>query len=858
MDQKPQADFLLMDGNSIVNRAYYGMGQNRLTAPDGTPTGATYVFFNMLFSYLKKLDVKRTLVCFDRPGKTFRHELFEEYKAGRKAMDEDLAIQFPLIKEGLRLLGIRCLEKNGFEADDLVASLATRAAAEDKQVFVLSGDRDLWQLISDRITLIYPYNRKGERGRDLMTPQVFYDLYGFQPEQLLDYKALKGDSSDNIPGVPGVGQKTATALLQEYGSLENIYQHLNEVKPAWRKKLEAGEEQANLSYTLAKLKKDVPLTEAEIQDIADMDRPGLAAFFNKLNIQAFHDLLDLDTGQAKFTSDAVNRFHLIQDPALLLTDKTAMYAWDAGAKLALADTSGQLYLAAGPALQKLWSDLLSQERELVLWQGKHLLRKYDLEIPAYDYFDEEIAAYLLNLLPVKQNMLDQVSEVYFALTTRKPDREPATEETVAFALQAMKPLLEDRLEAENMTALAADVEFPLARILAAMERRGIKVDPDHVEQLSTDMAQQLATVEKQIFELLGEEININSSKQLGEKLFADLKLPGAKKTKSGAYSTAADVLEPLALVHPVIPLILDFREMSKLKSTFVDGLGKEIAADGRIHTHFNQTLTSTGRLSSNAPNLQNIPVKSEQASAIRNLFVADPGYCFVDADYSQIELRLLAVLSGDENLLAAFESGEDVHTATAARFFAKPVEAVTPLERRAAKTVNYSIIYGISEFGLARNLQIDRQEAKQLIDAYDQHYPKVRSWMREQVDFAYREGYVKTLLGRRRYIPELKSKNFHTRSFGERAAMNAPVQGSAADLIKLAMLKVTNMLAAAGLKSRLLLQVHDELFLECPVAEADRAVRILREAMEEAMDMPLPLSVEVSVGERWGDMTVLS
>lgn len=861
-----QADLLLVDGNSILNRAYYGIGRNqRLSAPDGTPTGAIFTFFNMLFSYLDLLQPERTCVCFDRPEPTFRHQLYEGYKAGRKPMEEDLAIQFPLVKEGLRYMGLHQVEEPGCEADDLIASLARQGTLAGDQVYVLSGDRDLWQLISDQVTLIYPYKNKGGSGKDFMTPEEFKLIYGFGPESFLDFKALMGDPSDNIPGVKGVGEKTAMVLIQDYGSLDQVYAHLAEIKGAKGRNLAEGREDAYLSYKLAKLNFEAPVEACPAN--LPVDTESLDQYLQRLNIKSLRERFDLEMPEVLSAQQMEKKWTQVdtwQDLTLSPENKIALLALPTGHWSLLTDQDQLLSLSL-TELNFVWPQILAVSPHLSFWAGKEALREANLSIPAYPYYDGEIAAYLLNAGDLSKAYPDSFLSAWQAVGGENIDFQdlsqlsgPALEQEVYFRLAALLKFcdLADLALADlGLSKLATDLEFPLARVLAEMERVGIGIDRESLDRLSHKMAEELTELEKRIFAYFPREINLNSSKQLGEVLFEDLGLKGGKKNKNGSYSTAADVLDKLYYDHPAIPLILEYRELSKLRSTFVQGLSKEISGDGRIHTHFKQTLTSTGRLSSAEPNLQNIPVKSDRADAIRKLFVPKPGWTFVDADYSQIELRLLAHMSQDPGLQEAFQTNADIHLATASRIFNKLPEEISSKERRNAKTINFSIIYGISDFSLSQDLGLSVAEARAYIDAYYSHYPRVKPWMEAQVDQAKKQGYVETILGRRRYIPELKSRNFHQRKFGERAAMNAPVQGSAADLIKIAMVEVEKELRAAGLKAKLILQVHDELLLEVPDEEVPEAAAILRQVMESALSLSVPLKVDLDIGKSWGEMS---
>lgn len=868
MNEFGKADLLLVDGNSIMNRAYYGLaGRQNLSAPDGTPTGAVFAFFNMLFSYADKLHPSAVKVCFDRPEKNFRHELFKDYKAGRSAMPDDLRVQMPLVKEGIRLMGGSALEKPGHEADDLIAALTKKSEKEGKRVYILSGDRDLWQLISDQTTVIFPFTGKSGSSKEWMTIEAFREKYGFDPPFLRDLKSIMGDSSDAIPGVPGIGEKGALELIRSYGSLDGVYAHLAEIKGAKQKRLHEGEESARLSYTLVGLNTELPFSEAELAS-ENLDTDGLDKFLTRLGIQSLRKRFGLSEEGGRPADEWELHWKTVKSPEELQPCAAPGETWILAELdevwLAVYDHTEKLFVCRTEEIGFLWTRLLACKPNFILWAGKDFLRKYDLEVPVDFFYDCEIAAYLLNHLNQSKNpetdMLRAIQAacgkaVIFTasaeLTGDSLEREAVLR---CRSLRAMAEGQKKMLRELGMEDLAYELEFPLAMILTKMEAAGIRVDLNRLKELSAEMGDEILSLENKIFDLIGEPINLNSSKQLSEVLFERLGLKGGKKKKDGTYSTAADELERLWDDHPVIPLIVEHREVSKLRSTFVEGLVKEVAEDGRIHTTFKQTLTTTGRLSSAAPNLQNIPTKSDRAGAIRRIFIAKDGCRFIDADYSQIELRLLAAMSGDEALQSAFRDHIDIHKATAMRLFGKPAEAVTANERRAAKTVNFSIVYGISDFGLARDLGVPVYEAKKYIEAYDEHYPKVRPWMMEQVKQAKEKGYVSTMMGRRRYIDELKSANFHLRKFGERAAMNAPVQGSAADLIKLAMVKVDRELQAAGMKTRLILQVHDELLLESPEDEVEKASEILRRCMEKAMTLSVPLEVELGVGTSWDEV----
>lgn len=914
--------YLLVDGNSIMNRAYFGLaGRGHLSAPDGTPTAAIFACLNMLFSYVDQLEPDLMICCFDAPAKNFRHALFPTYKSGRKPMPEDLAKQFPLVKEGLKLMGYTVLEKAGYEADDLLAGITSEAEKAASQVYILSGDRDLWQLISEQCTLIFPYSNRSGSQTDFITPQAFRERYGFEAPLMRDLKALMGDSSDAIPGVPGIGEKSALELLHQYGSLTGVYAHLDEIKGARQKRLLEGKELADLSYELVGLQKDLPFDFSEISP-SEAQLPELDHYLTRLGLKRFRQRFGLEEDGGRTAADFALNYRLsskietlfspgkalallelpdgyfafysessepVKAKNELQNEKTELISAE-GRQLSLTDLLGktdgissqqeeavthketedkgqsgeaELFLFKREDWAQLWPAYLKSGVAAVLWGGKALLRQEQLEIPSEPFFDVEIAAYLLNSLDHAQSPEEGFVRVVQAATGKAlvlnghPEDEKARADEAALIGRALLACQRSQLQSlkdEGMLTLCQEVEFPLSLLLTAMERRGVYVAPERLDKLSREMSDEIADLEQQIYQLAGRSFNLNSSKQLSEVLFDELGLKGGKKKKDGSYSTAADELERLTLDHPIVPLIMEHREISKLKSTFVDGLSREIAADGRIHTTFQQTLTSTGRLSSQAPNLQNIPTKSARAAAIRRAFCAEPGCKLLDADYSQIELRVLAALSGDKNLKKAFDEGVDVHRDTASRLFSKERDEISPEERRAAKTVNFSIVYGVSDFGLATRLGVPLAEARRFIQAYDQHYSSVRSWLKAQAEKARDLGYVTTILGRRRYIPELKSARYQLRQFGERAAMNAPVQGSAADIIKVAMIKTDRALKEAGLKTEIVLQVHDELLLEGPAEEAERAAACLKTAMEAAVNLGVALEVELGVGQSWDEI----
>ncbi len=847
---------MILDGNSIVNRAYYGV--RPLNAPDGTPTNAIYGFVAILQRLLEEQQPQAVCVSFDLKAPTFRHQQYEAYKAQRKGMPEELAAQMPILKEVLDAMGIRRYELEGFEADDILGTAAAICEKSGWDCVIVTGDKDSLQLITDTTSVCNVKTRMGQTETVLYTPERFQEEYGFAPPLMVDLKALMGDSSDNIPGVPGVGEKTAMDLVRRYGEIKNIYENLDslEIKEGVRKKLAQGRESAEMSYWLATIIRDVPLDFKPEDNLWDKNYTGaLYGIFKRLGFNKFIEKWGLkESGEAAISEE---QSHLPRRELSSTEEIDALIeAINAAEQIAVYPLEGldrievcagkTVYDAAwnrcGEGYDRLLSVVFSPEIKKTGHNVKDLmglLLKEGLSTEGF-VFDTALAAYLLD-----------ATESDYALE-RISVRYTGAEAAGAEAVFKLAPVLDTKLRELGMDGLYYQAELPLCAVLAEMEAAGFFVDRKALYDFGESLNAGIAQLQQSIWNHAGHEFNINSPKQLGSVLFDELLLPYGKKTKTG-WSTNADVLEKLQGKHPIVDEVLEYRMLTKLKSTYADGLLKVISEDGRIHTNFQMTVTATGRLSSTEPNLQNIPVRKKLGAQIRNMFVAAPGMMLVDADYSQIELRLLAHISGDETMKEAFLSGEDFHTVTASNVFGVPVSEVTPILRSRAKAVNFGIVYGISAFSLAQDIGVYPNEAKAYIDAYLEKYHGVRDYMKQIVETAKAQGYVSTVYGRRRYLPELKSANFNMRSFGERVALNMPVQGTAADIIKLAMVNVHRRLKAEGLKARLILQVHDELIVECPGEEAEQVRQILTEEMENAARLSVPLLAEAHIGHSWAE-----
>ena len=844
---------VILDGNSIVNRAFYGIRQ--LSAPDGTPTNGVYGFLAILRKLIDAEKPDSLCVAFDLKAPTFRHKRYDGYKAQRKGMPEELAVQIPILKEVLDEMGILRLELEGYEADDLLGTVGKRCEASGWDCRIVTGDKDSFQLISDATHVCHVKSRMGQTETKEYTPELFREEYGFEPVRIIDLKALMGDSSDNIPGVPGVGEKTAMDLVQRYGTLQHIYDKLDEldIKEGVRKKLREGRESAELSYELATICTAVPI-KFEPADALwhDNYKRGLYGLFKKLGFNKFIEKWGIEASQDTSGAAEISHMHRSDAPTydeLCKAVKTAeLIAVTAGENLdSIELCDGKTvytahWSALGDDYDKLLKLVFSDAVKKVSHNVKELMSQLLAESLPLDGFvyDTALAAYLLDATESDYD-LHRVSMRYCG-----------AELSGAEAIYRLKPVTEEKLKELQMDKLYYEIELPLCRVLAEMQDTGFMVDRMALSAFGDSLTGSIDALRNEIYKQAGGEFNINSPKQLGEVLFERLVLPAGKKTKTG-WSTNADVLEKLRGKHPIIDMILDYRMLTKLKSTYADGLLKLIDPDGRIRTNFQMTVTATGRLSSTEPNLQNIPVRKELGAQIRKMFIASEGKVLVDADYSQIELRLLAHISGDEHMQAAFMSGEDIHRVTASQVFNTPLSEVTSLQRSRAKAVNFGIVYGISSWSLAQDIGVFPNEAKAYMDAYLEKYSGVREYMKNIVEKAKAEGYVKTLYNRRRALPELKSSNFNMRSFGERVALNMPIQGTAADIIKLAMVNVYNRLKAEGLESKLILQVHDELICECPEHEAQRVAELLSEEMSGAAKLSVPLTVDAKIGHSWAE-----
>ena len=897
---------LTIDGNSIVNRAFYGIRQ--LTASDGTPTNAVYGFLTILQKLIADETPDALCVTFDLPAPTFRHELYDGYKAQRKGMPDELAVQMPILKEVLDALNIPRYELAGWEADDLLGAIAKKCEADGWECVIVTGDKDSLQLVTGLTRVKHVKTRMGQTETKDYTTTAFVEEYGFEPRRIIDLKALMGDSSDNIPGVAGVGEKTAMELVRRFGGIDEIYAGLEglDIKDSVRKKLEAGRGSAEMSFELATIRADAPLgIETSGNLIREPDNDRLYAIFKRLGFTRLTEKFGIkppgdergrrnaETGMPGAESEAedakasqvIIEVTTADDCAELLDiarnaawvavrvsagffDVAAAAAWTGAQEDSPANASdtrrpGIYILRRGvtEGFDDALAELLSENVKKAGHDVKDVMRAcLDNGLDTGGWvFDSALAAYLS--APTDSNYaITRISERYCdyspgaafeengQMTMLSDTGKTLAEE--AFAVGLLKNALSGKLREMEQTKLYYDIELPLCRVLAEMEHDGFLVDKDALARFGETLAAGVSDTEKQIFDLAGEKFNINSPKQLGMILFDKLMLPSPKKTKTG-YSTNIEVLDHLSGKHPIIGLVKDYRELTKLKSTYADGLLKVIGPDGRIHTHFQMTVTATGRLSSTEPNLQNIPVRKEMGGELRKMFVAAEGNVLVDADYSQIELRILAHISGDPVMLSAFEQGEDIHTVTASQVFGVPPGEVTAVMRRRAKAVNFGIVYGISSFSLANDIDVTPREAKEYIDSYLEKYSGVRGYMTGIVESAKQLGYVSTMFGRRRYLPELKSPNFNTRSFGERVALNMPIQGTAADIMKIAMINVSSRLKSEGLSARLILQVHDELIAECPEHEANAAGLILREEMERAAELSVPLIAETRSGKSW-------
>jgi len=836
---------LILDGNSVINRAYFGV--KPLTNREGLYTHAIYGFLNILEKMEKEEQPEAVCVAFDLHGPTFRHLRYDGYKATRHGMPEELAMQMPVMKDVLRAMNIPIYECQGWEADDVIGTVGRICSNNEWECVVVTGDRDSLQLIDDNVHIKLVVSRMGQTSATLYDKAKFEEEYGFEPKKLIDLKALMGDSSDNIPGVKGIGEKTAKDLLHRFGSLDGVYANIDDpaIKPKQREKLMADKDNAYLSYELATIRPEAPI-DFEPRDaiVQPYNRPELYNLFQRLEFVRLIDRYGLRGAAMEAPKQTAKAKSLPKADGLpdyadlcsvyVASDGTLGIAWETGV-CALTPMEAQMGVRL-PADKLICHDKKS---------AMHTLTEMGVDFGCV-VFDTALAAYDLN--PSQSDYPVSKLATNF-LGTSVDDGDAAA---CAEALWFLRPVLTAELEKQGMWELYQKIEHPLCDVLYRMEKVGIAIDRDQLAQFGNMLAQRIDDCEKLIFSYSEGPFNINSTKQLGELLFDKLGLPPVKKTKTG-YSTNADVLEKLKHKHPIIPAIMDYRMLTKLKSTYADGLMKVICEDGRIRTTFQNLVTATGRLSSTEPNLQNIPVRTDLGAEIRKMFVPKPGHVLVDADYSQIELRVLAHIAEDKTMQDAFIHGMDIHTVTASQVFGVAPEAVTALQRRHAKAVNFGIVYGISEFSLAEDIGVSRYEAKDYIDSYLANYPGVRNYMKQVVIDARDKGYTQTLYGRRRYIPELTSSNFNIRSGAERIALNTPIQGTAADLIKLAMIQVDKALRETYPEAKLILQVHDELIVECPEEIASQVAELVSREMNAVAALDVPLTAEAKIGKSWYD-----
>lgn len=848
---------LVLDGNSIINRAFYGI--KLLTTKDGRYTNAIYGFMNIFYKLCDELHPDSVAFAFDLKAPTFRHKMYDEYKAGRKPMPPELAEQMPVLKDLLRALGYKIVTKEGYEADDILGTLAF-SCKEGDECYIATGDRDSLQLVGDNVKVLLASTKMGRPETNIYDVKRIKDDYGVTPHQLIDIKALMGDSSDNIPGVSGVGQKTAQSLISELGSIQNIYDNIDtiDIRETLRNKLKNDKDSAFMSYKLGEICKSVPIeTDYSFYVPDEGDKGEALSILRSLEMYKLIDKIGLNTVtyDAKPENTTVKEYKRVNSLNAFLLKANKLYF-----VYSVKDGRFESLAACnGDDICEVNTENDSEVEAFINILEDENTEKYTFNIkPLYAYafshgfeiknvkMDLMLAAYLLNPSAKDYDIEKLAAEynVYY----EADGGFSALSETVYPLTVKLSALLEER----DQTELLSNIELPLAEVLASMEKIGVKVDKSGIEAFGDMLGERIKGLQSRIYELAGEEFNINSPKQLGEILFVKLAIPTKKKTKSG-FSTNAEVLEKLADEYEIVKFILEYRTYTKLKSTYCDGLLKEIAADGRIHSTFNQTETRTGRISSTEPNLQNIPVRTELGREMRKFFIADDGKVLVDADYSQIELRVLSDIADDKAMIDAFNNGDDIHAITASQVFKMPLQMVTPLMRSRAKAVNFGIVYGIGAFSLAKDIGVSRAEADRYIKDYLHHYSGVDRYMNEVVEEAKKNGYVKTLFGRRRYLPELSSSNGMLRAFGERVARNMPIQGTAADIIKNAMIRVYTRLKEENLNARLILQIHDELIVEAPENEKTKAELIVKEEMENACKMKVLLKSDAHSGESWYD-----
>ena len=833
---------LCIDGNSILNRQFYGI--RYLANKEGFPTNAIFGMINVIAKQLESLSPDYTAIAFDLKAPTFRHEMFEDYKAGRKPMPDDLRVQMPVAKEICASLGFKVIEKEGYEADDILGTLSKMAESEDVEAYVLTGDRDSLQLISDKVKILLATNTDTL----VFDNAAFLEKYGVRADQFVDVKALMGDSSDNIPGVPGIGEKSAFKLIGEQGTLEALYEKIDEITltPSVRKKLTEGKDLAFLSQKLARINCDSPIgvTLADIEN-KGIDADEARALFTKYELFGAIKKFGLDKVEVEENACECGE----NSTEIISVDANKLEVLE-GEYFALDVNDNGIFISDGKCVYKVDASLdevknFLLSHKIIAYDAKSIYaRLEDMGIHYRDvYFDVMLGAYVDDSTQSGYTLQRLVSSYLGEIF----------DENISPALYAAKMWseIEERLKKSDQLSLLYDMEMPLCAVLCDMELAGFSVNCEGIASYGRELDSIAGELEERIYLAAGREFNINSPKQLGEVLFEELMLPAGKKTKTG-YSTGAEVLEKLRKYHPIIDDILDYRQVTKLKSTYVDGLLKVVAPDGKIHTHLKQTGTATGRLSSTEPNLQNIPIRTELGREFRKFFIAESDdKLLIDADYSQIELRVLAHISGDENMIDAFVSGHDIHTSTACRVFGVTPDTMTVEHRKRAKAINFGILYGMGEFSLSDDLKISIAKAKEYIKSYLDSYPAIEKYLDDIVNSAKENGFVTTMLGRRRYIPELSATNKNIRNFGERVAKNSPIQGSSADIIKLAMINVDKKLKESGTGARLLLQVHDELIVETPKECAEEVLNILKSEMENAIKLSIPLTVEANIGKTW-------
>lgn len=896
---------VLIDGNSILNRAFYGiMGSKMLQSKDGTPTNAVYGFLAILFKILEDIKPEYLVVAFDLKGPTKRHEMYDGYKANRKGMPDELACQMPIIKEILRAMKIDIVEKQGYEGDDILGTLSVYGEKQGLDVTILSGDRDTFQLATDKVTIRIPRTKMGKTEVEDFNKAKVEEIYNLEPKQLIEVKGLQGDTSDNIPGVPGIGEKTALKLIQEYKNIENLYKLLEEgkaedVKGKTRERIIENKDLAFLSKELGTININAPIEEnLEEFKVEEWDKPKVLKLFKELNFNRYIERFNLASEDEIEPEEVVEKYEVQEidiDKAkeMILKTKELFYHFSTKEvnkpeciikkefesfsfynkeenKAYFVKLSEDSY----NALKEIFEDkaikkygyktsedyiLLKQlgilpqniiyDAEVAVYDLDPSNMKYKMQDVAYQYLDFNMEEYLNGLGIKKQEQINLFEE-----NADNDEYERYLNTLYCYLIQKLYEKTTEELEKLEETDLFNNIEMPLVEVLSEMQYEGIQIDKDELEEFGVTLKQNIEELTQEIYTLSGTEFNINSPKQLGEVLFEKLELPVIKKTKTG-YSTDVDVLEKLKKEHPVIEKILEYRSLTKLNSTYVEGLKPYInPVTGRIHSYFHQTITATGRISSTEPNLQNIPTRIELGKQLRRAFEPKEGYLFIDADYSQIELRVLAHISNDEHMIEAFNNNEDIHKQAAASVFKVPINEVTKEQRTHAKAVNFGIVYGISDFGLGEQIGVSRKKAKEYIDQYLEKYSGIKQFMSDIVEEAKEKGYVETLFKRRRYIPELKSKNFNIRQFGARAAMNTPIQGTAADIMKIAMIDVFNKLKERKLKSKLILQIHDELLIETKEEEKEEVKNILKTSMENAIKLKVPLRADVSEAYNWYDL----